>query len=158
MLKFRTRFPRIWKIHSNTPLGVESTNLLGLKFIPYYFSINYFRKSWQMSSDPCSYAIYIGLGYLVNYVVSTKSVIYIALLSSYCVILNHPVIGYIIVTDFRFNFSLCHFLLVTWGAIISKQMLFHGIYSDSLAGNLSYFIFERFVRWQVSKLFTSSRT
>ena len=31
-----------------------------------------------------------------------------------------------------------------WGNIISTQSLFHGIYSSPLAGNLPYFIFDRF--------------
>ena len=55
-----------------------------------------------MNYDTWSYVIYVGLGYLVNQVVYTKSVIEIAVLSSYCVIFNHPVTGYITVTDFIF--------------------------------------------------------
>ena len=40
------------------------------------------------------------------------------------------------------------------GPIRYAQSLFHGIYSANLAGNLTYFLFDDFVRWQVSKLVT----
>ena len=65
--------------------------MLGLKVIPYSISIRDFLKSRPMNYDPWSYMISVGLGYLFNKIVSTKFTIDIALLSSYCVILNHPV-------------------------------------------------------------------
>ena len=74
--------------------------------MPYYFSSRYFLNSWPMKSDPWSYVISVGLRYLVNHLVSTKSAIYIALLSSYCIISNRYVTGFITVTAFRFNFFL----------------------------------------------------
>ena len=57
-----------------------------------------------MDCDPWTYTISVGLGYLVNHVVSTKFAIDIALFSSYCVISNHPVTGYH-GNGFRFKFS-----------------------------------------------------
>ena len=65
--------------------------MLGLKVIQYSISIRDFLKSQPMNYDPWSYMISVGLGYLFNKIVSTKFTIDIALLSSYCVILNHPV-------------------------------------------------------------------
>ena len=35
--------------------------------------------------------------------------------------------------------------------IISTHSLLHGIYPANLAGNLPYFLFDRFVCWQVSQ-------
>ena len=102
--------------------------------------------------------ISIGLGYLDSHVVSTKFVIYIALLSSYCVISNHPVTGSILVTAFIFIFYFCLFLCMAWGPIISTQSLFRGISSASLAGNLPYFIFDNFVNWRVSQFLTYFQT
>ena len=90
--------------------------------------------------------ISVGLGYIVNHVVSTKFDIDITILSSYCSISDHPITGSIMVTAFRFEFYLCPFLLITYGPIIYTQSSLHGITSDSLAGNLPYFLFERFVR------------
>ena len=101
----------------------------------------------MISSDPWSYMISSGLGYLINHVVSTKSATYIALLSQYLVIMNHPVTGSIMVTDFRFKFYFHPFLLMTQGEIIFTHSLFHGIYLASLAGNLPYYLFGCFVRW-----------
>ena len=100
----------------------------------------------------------MGLGYLVNHTVSTKLAIDIALMSSYCVILNHPVTWSIMVMDFIFKFYFCPFLNLTKGPIRSTQIFFRGILSASLAGNLLYCIFYRFIRLQVSKLVTSFRT
>ena len=37
-----------------------------------------------------------------------------------------------------------------WVTIISTQSLLHGISSASLAGNLSYFLFDCFIHWQMS--------
>ena len=56
-----------------------------------------------MNSDPWSYMIYFGLGYLVKHVVSTKLSIDITILSSYCIILNHPVTGSVMLLDFKFK-------------------------------------------------------
>ena len=87
--------------------------MLGLAVIPYYSSIRNFLNSRPMNSDAWSYVISIGLWYLVNHLVTTKFTIDIAILSSYCVILNHPVTGSIMVIDFRINFYFCPFLLMT---------------------------------------------
>ena len=43
---------------------------------------------------------------------------------------------------------------MTWVPIRYTQILFRGISSASLDGNLPYFIFDRFARWQVSQLLT----
>ena len=102
-----------------------------------------------------SYVMSIGIGYLVNYVVSTKFAIIISLLSPYCVILNHLVTGSIMVMAMISKFSFCHFLLVTEGSIRYTQSLFRVISSASLSINLPYFILERFVRWKVSQLVIS---
>ena len=55
----------------------------------------------------------MGIGCLVNYVVSIKLAIDIDLLSLYCVISNHPVEGSIMETPFGFTFSLFPFIVTT---------------------------------------------
>ena len=62
-----------------------------------------------MSYNPFSYVDSVGLGYLVNHVVSAKFAIDIALLLSYCAILNHPVKGSIPVTAFIFKLNFFDF-------------------------------------------------
>ena len=119
----------------------------------YSISIKYFLSSWPINYYPWSYMISIGLGYLVNHVVSNKFAIDFALLLSYCVILNHSVTGYIIVTDYIFNFSFCQFILMTQGPIWFTQALLYGISSSSLAGIL--LLFDRFLCMQMSQLITS---
>ena len=104
MLNVRTKFPRAWWICSNILLKVLITKVLVLAVIPYYFSIKGFMNSLPIDYDLWSYMISVGLAYIFNHVVSTNFVIYTALLSSYCVILNHPVTGSIKVTAFIFNF------------------------------------------------------
>ena len=47
---------------------------------------------------------------------------------------------------------------MTWGQIRYTQSLFHGISAASLPGNVKYFIFDCFVRWQVSQVVTLSQT
>ena len=88
-------------------------NVLGLAVIPYSYSIRDFLNLGPINSDPWSYLISIGLGYLDSHVVSTKFVIDIALLSSYCAISNHPVTGSRIVTDFRCKFSFLPVILIS---------------------------------------------
>ena len=83
--------------------------------------------------------ISVGLGYLDSHVVSTKFVIDIDFLSSFCAISNHTVTGSINVTYFRCKFSFFPFLLMKHCPIRSTYILFHGIYSANLAGNLPYF-------------------
>ena len=100
--------------------------------------------------------ISIGLVYIVKHVVSTKFAIDIAFLLSHCVISDHPVTGSIIVTAFRFKFYFFTFIIMTQGPIISTHSLFHVISSASLDGNLPYFIFDCFVRWQVSQFLPPS--
>ena len=129
--------------------------MLGLAVIPYYISIRNFLNSWPINYDRWSYMISIGLGYLDSQVVLTKFVIYIALLSISCIILNHTAKGSIIVTAFRFKFYFYPFLCMMQDPIRYTQSLFHGIYSVSLAVNLTYFIFYSFVHWEVSQCFTS---
>ena len=53
------------------------------------------------------------------------------------------------VMGFIYKISFFTFIIMIQGPIRSTQTLFHGIYSASLADNLPYFIFDRFVRWQV---------
>ena len=155
MLQVLTRFPVTWWIRSNITSEVGFPEVLGLTIILYYISIRGFMNSWPINSDPWSYVISIGLGYLDTRVVSSKFMIDIALLSWYFDISNHPVTWYITVTDFWYKFSFCPLLHTTWVPIISTHSLFHGIYSCFLAGNLPYFIFDRFVRWKVSQLVPS---
>ena len=66
-----------------------------------------------MNSDPWEYLIYVGLGYLVHPVVSTKFEIDISLFSSYFVLSKHPVTGSIMLTAFRSKFYFCPFLIMT---------------------------------------------
>ena len=155
MLKFWTRFYRTWWIRFNIALEVGFTEVLGVAVIPYSALIRDFLSSWTINYDPWPYVISVGLGYLVNHIFSTKFAVDITLLLSYCVILNHPVTGSIMVTDFRFKYYLFPVLSMTQGPIISTQSLFRGISSVSLAGSLPYFIIDCVVCWQVSQLITS---
>ena len=95
-----------------------------------------------MNSDTFPYEIYVGIGYLVNPVISTKFSVDITLLSSYCVILDHPVTEFIIVTDFIFKFYLITSLIIMYIPIVYTQSLFHDIFSDPLASNLPYLILD----------------
>ena len=103
-LKVRTRIPITLWIYSNIPLEVGFTKAIGLEVILYNFSSRYFINSWPINSDLWSYVISIGQWYLANHVVSTKFAININILLSYYVILNHPVTGFIMVTDFIYFF------------------------------------------------------
>ena len=125
--------------------------MLGLEFILYSVSIMDFLSLWPINYDPWSYVISIILEYLDSHVVSTNFSIDIDILSLYCAISNHPVTGLIIAMNFR-----CR--LMTWAPMRYTQSLFHGIYSDSLAGNLPYFLFDCFLHCQVSQLIPSFRT
>ena len=88
---------------------------------------------------------------MVNHVVSTKCVIVIAHLSLYFPFLKHPVTVSIVVTALRFKFYFFNFLCMALGNIRYKQILFHGISSYPLAGDLPYFLFGLFVCWKESK-------
>ena len=52
--------------------------VLGLAVIPYSYSIRYFLNLLPINSDPWSYVISVGLGYLVNHIFSNKFAIYVA--------------------------------------------------------------------------------
>ena len=128
MLGFRPRIPRTWWICSNIALEIVFPKVLGFAVILYYFSIRDFLKLWPINYDPWSYVISIGIWYLLNHVVSTKFMIDMTILSSYCVISNHHVTVFIVVTAFIFKFSFCSFLLMALVPIIPTQCLFRGIY------------------------------
>ena len=70
-------------MRSNITLEVRFIKVLGLAVVPYSISIRHFMNSQPMNSDPRSYVIPVGIGYLVRHVVSTKLVIDIALLLSH---------------------------------------------------------------------------
>ena len=132
--------------------------VFGLEVIPYSVSIGGSLNSWQINFYPWSYEISLYLDYLDSHVFSTNFAIDIAILWLYCAISNHPVTGLIMVTAFRCKFYFCPFLLMTQGLIIFTHSLFHGIFSDNLADNLPYFLFDCFVHLQVLRLVTSLRT
>ena len=104
MLKFHNRFPRTWWILSNIALDMGFTEVIGLAVISYSISIRDFMNSWPINFFLWSYMISIGLEYPDIHVASNKFAIYIALLSLYCAISNHPVTISITVTYFRCNF------------------------------------------------------
>ena len=54
--------------------------VLGLEVTSYYISIRDFLNSLPINSDPWSYVISIGIGYLDSHIVSTKFAIDIPLL------------------------------------------------------------------------------
>ena len=58
-----------------------------------------------MDYDPWSYMISVVQGYLVNHLVSTKFMTVIARLLLYCLILDHPIAGSIVVTALNVKFS-----------------------------------------------------
>ena len=78
----------------------------------YYLSIGYLMNSRPMNYNPWSYMIYVGQGYLVKHIVSTKLAIVIAHLSLYSSISNHPVTGSIKVTALILKFYLFSFHLL----------------------------------------------
>ena len=61
-----------------------------------------------------------------------------------------PITGSIIVTYVKIKLSF-PFLHILWGPMRSTHSLFQGVSSASFAGNLPYFIIDRFVRWYVSQ-------
>ena len=73
-----------------------------------------------------------------------------------CLILRYfqpPGYGSIIVTYFKIKDSL-PFLRILKGPMRYTHSLFH-IFSASFAGNIPYFLFDRFVRWHVAQNVTS---
>ena len=144
MLKFRSRFLRTWWIHSNIALDMGFPKVIGLAVILYSYSIKDFMSSWSINSFPWSWVISIGLGYLESHAVSTKFAIYMALLSLYCAISKHHIIGLIIVTHFKSEFYFLPFLPMIQGPIISTQVLFRHFSSANLSGSSPYFLFDHF--------------
>ena len=130
------------------------TEVLGLANISYSISIWGYLNSWPINYNPWSYVISNGLGYLVKHLGYTKFISYIALLYLYCIISNHTVTGCIVVMTFRCKLYFFTFLCTTYGPIRYTHSLFLSISSASLDGHIPYFIFDRFVYWQVSQLFT----
>ena len=86
--------------------------------------------------NPWSYVISVCQWCLVKNVVSTKYVVDISRLSSYRIILNHPVTWLIILTSLIFKISFFPFLFMTWEHIRYTQSLSYGVYLDYLADNL----------------------
>ena len=113
-------------------------------FIPYYFSIKLFLNLRPRNPPTWSYVISTRQGYLTIHVVSTKLVIVITLLSIYCIISSHRVMGYTTVTDFNIKGSF-PFLRILYGPIRSTHSLFYCVFSSILAGNLSYFCWPFFM-------------
>ena len=140
LLKVRSRFPRTWWIRSNYALEVRFPEVLGLAVILYSYSIRDFLDSLPINSDPWSYIISIGIGYLINHIVSTKFTIYIAIFSSYLIDPNHPVTGYIVVTYFRFKFSLCPFLFLMYGPYIYTEFVPRHVNVETMWGNISMYV------------------
>ena len=79
MLQVLTRFPRTWLTRYNIVLDMGSPKVIDLETIPYYVSVRDVLNLQPIDSDPWSYVISIGIGYLYSHVVSTKFAIVIAL-------------------------------------------------------------------------------
>ena len=124
MLKYLTIFSRTWWIHSNIASEVGFPEVIGLAFIPYYSSIRDFLNSLPIHSDPWSYLVFIGIGYLDIRIVSTKFAIDISLVSLYYVISNHHVTVLIIITAFIWKF-----LSITFYLKSKDQLDPHRVYS-----------------------------
>ena len=136
MLQVRARFPWTWWIHSNTALGFVFSEVIGLAGIPYSISIRYFLNLWPINSDPWSYVIFIGLGYLQIHVISTKFAIDIACSELYCVnITDLSVNGFI----FLFRITYISIIIKSIWYIRFTKSLFHGIFSATVDGNLPFF-------------------
>ena len=86
ILYVHTSLPETKWVISNNTLEGGLPDKLGLDLIPHSYSIRHFMNSRRNNSDPWSYVILVGQGYLVRHVVSTKLVMVIAHFSQYCVI------------------------------------------------------------------------
>ena len=102
-LYVRTRFSSTWFIFSMIAFACGFRGEAVLVLILYSFSIRLFLNSLPRNSPPWSYVISTCYGYRTSHIVSNKFAIVIALLSMYCVTLNHSLTGYIIATDFKIN-------------------------------------------------------
>ena len=109
-----------------------------LSLNPLFLFYQVILNSWPSNYPNLPYEVSTGHGYWTSHVVFTKFTLIIPFLSMYCLISNHPVTGSIIVTNFniRVSFPLLHILD---GPMRSTDNLFRGVFSDSLAGDLSCF-------------------
>ena len=81
-----------------------------------------------INSDSWSYVIFVGQGYLVNHVNSTKLLVFIAHVLLYFSILSQTVTRLSIVTYLRNKFSFLPFLCMAQGYIIYTLTLIHVMY------------------------------
>ena len=102
---------------SNISLKLRFPDDLVLDFTLYSWWIRVFLDSLTLNSDPRPYIFFVFQGYLVSQVVFTKFIIDIACVSSYCVILSHPITRSIIVIGFSSNFSFFPFLNIFRGLL-----------------------------------------
>ena len=126
----------MYSLYDCVRLWVSGGSNLSLNNISiFYLSIS---KSWPSNSPPRSYVISTVHVYRISHIVSTKFVIIIAIFSLYCVPSNHLVMVSIIVTYFNIR-SPFAFINIILGHMRSIHMLFCGVSSSNLAGNLPFF-------------------
>ena len=149
-----TRLPNTLCILSMVLFACELLEEADLVKVQYSCSIKLFLNLWPRNYPSWLYGISTGHEYRTSHIVSTKCAIVITLLSQYYVISNHPVMGSIIVNNFRIR-NYFPFLCTFYKIMISKHSSFHGVSSVSLEGNLPFFFIDYFLLWYVSQLVTS---
>ena len=135
-------------------MEVRFLNKVGLALIPYFSWVRYFLNSLPINSDNLSYIISIGREYLVSHAVSTNFLIVIACLLSYYIILNHPVVGLIVVTYFRTSYSLFPYLCMVYVPIIISTIFYSAVFRQLNYLSIYHILFEHVLSWKVSQLFT----
>ena len=118
-------------------IGSCSFQLFWIGFNTIFFFNQIFLNSLPINYYPWLYMISIGERFGMPHIYANFAMV-IAILLSYCIITNHPVTGFIIVTVFSIRFFLFPFLGMVQGPIRSTQSLFRGIYSDKLSVNLPF--------------------
>ena len=97
-------------------------------------------NSWPINSDSWSCVLSNNHGYLVRHIVSTKFMIVIDCLSLYCATPNHPITGWVIVTDLGHKLDFPLSIRILKGPINSTNTLFHVSSSANLSCNLLCFL------------------
>ena len=112
------------------------------------FFIGSFLKSLLINYFPRLYVMIAASGYLHKHYFYNGNAFVDSCMLSYCTILDHPVMGFIIVTAYSTKESFWTFFLILYGSIGCTQNLSHGVASTCLAG-IWNFLGEVLFLWKV---------